>query len=263
LRTTTSLKKTQSVSRAVTLLRALSGGKKLSISELAQSTGLNVSTAHHLVQTLVAEHFVGQDDATKRYMLGPALLTIISPTDRIVMLTRILHEPMSACAVSTGLDVWAAVLQDDRVHYIARVPARHPERIEVPLLSSHPAFCVACGRVLLSSLDRPAALEILSHHPIKSYTPATRTDLADILEAIDRARVDGYSEVVGEHMAGTRDLAVPIRGEGGAILASLTTGERSEIFTDDRREPVLAYLRIAAATAERALCSVTPEARPQ
>jgi DNA-binding IclR family transcriptional regulator len=253
-------KRIQSVNKAIALLRALSGSETCSLSELAQAIGVHPSTAHHLVQTLAAERFVSQDPATRRYALGPALLTILSPSDRLSMLTRILREPMTACAAAIGLDVWAAVLQDDRVHYVARVPAHHPSRIEVPLLSTHPAFCVSPGRVLLSTFDRPTVLEILSHHPLKQYTPVTRTDLAEILEAIDRARVDGYSEVAGEHLPGTRDVAVPVRGEGGIVIAALSVGDKSEMFSEERRQPVLTALQAAACRAEAALGGVSPTA---
>jgi DNA-binding IclR family transcriptional regulator len=242
----------------------LSGSETLSLSELAQATGVHASTAHHLAKTLAAEHFVSQDPATRRYALGPALLTILSPSDRIAMLTRILREPMGVCAVGTGLDVWVAVLQDDRVHYIGRVTARHPQRIEVPLLSTQPAFCSSPGRVLLSAFDRPTVLEILSHHPMRQYTAATRTDLCDVLEAIDRARVDGYSEVEGEQIAATRDIAVPVRGEGGTIIAALSIGDKCDAFTEERRRPVLAGLLAASQQAQAALGGgIMPAARPQ
>jgi len=214
------------------------------------------------VQTLVAEHFVSQDPISRRYALGPALLTILPPSDRISMLTRILREPMSACAACSGFDVWAAVLQDDRVHYIARVPARHPQRIEVPLLSTQPAYCVSPGRVLLSAFDRPTVLEILSHHPIRQYTATTRTDMGEILEAIDAARINGYSEVAGEHLPDTRDIAVPVRGEGGTVIAALSIGEKAGLFTEERRRPLLSCLQAAALAAETLLGgSVNPEAR--
>lgn len=171
---------------------------------------------------------------------------------------------MNICATEAGFDVWAAVLQDDRVHYIARVPARHPQRIEVPLLSTHPAFCVSPGRVLLSAFDRPTVLEILSHHPFRQYTPETRTDLDAILEAIERARADGYSEVSGERVPDTRDIAVPVRGEGGIIIAALSIGDADEFLTDAKRQLALASLRAAAHKAESALGGVvTREVRQQ
>jgi DNA-binding IclR family transcriptional regulator len=65
----------QSVDRALRLLEALRlTAQPLGLKELSALTGLNPATAHLLLRTMAAHHYVEQDPETREYELGLAIV---------------------------------------------------------------------------------------------------------------------------------------------------------------------------------------------
>ncbi|MGH8875166.1 MAG: helix-turn-helix domain-containing protein, partial [Acidimicrobiia bacterium] len=63
----------QAVDRAVQVLLALQGTRRLGVTELANRLGLAKGTVHGLLETLASRSMVEQDPDTGKYMLGPAV----------------------------------------------------------------------------------------------------------------------------------------------------------------------------------------------
>src|SRR5437899_11424698 len=66
----------QSIDRAIRVLLALQGERRLGIADLAVRLELAPSTVHGIVKTLAAHNLVIQDAATGRYQLGPTVLRL-------------------------------------------------------------------------------------------------------------------------------------------------------------------------------------------
>src|ERR1700712_5054973 len=95
----------RSVLSASALLASFREGRRdLRLSDLAREVGLNVSTAHRLLQTLVASRLLTQDADSDRYSPGPVLVEIANgllAADRTASTADIL----SALAARTGESV--------------------------------------------------------------------------------------------------------------------------------------------------------------
>ena len=66
----------QSIDRAIRVLFALQGARRMTLSELAGRLELPASTVHGIVRTLVAQGMVVQEHRSGRYQLGPAVLRL-------------------------------------------------------------------------------------------------------------------------------------------------------------------------------------------
>ena len=66
----------QSVSRAIDILRCFENRELLGITEIAEMTSLNKSTAFGIAATLLAEGLLEQDSETGRYRLGLELFRL-------------------------------------------------------------------------------------------------------------------------------------------------------------------------------------------
>ena len=67
----------QSLQRGFRILEVVTRSDKgVAVAEIARETGLHVSTAFHLLRTLVALGYVSQDDGTRRYRLGPKVFQL-------------------------------------------------------------------------------------------------------------------------------------------------------------------------------------------
>ena len=62
----------QSIDRAIRVLFALQGARRMTLSELAGRLELPPSTVHGIVRTLVSQGMVVQEHGFGRYQLGPA-----------------------------------------------------------------------------------------------------------------------------------------------------------------------------------------------
>jgi IclR family KDG regulon transcriptional repressor len=250
-------KRIKSVAKAVAVLRQFARGDDLSLAEIARAVHGNPSSVYHLVRTLVDEHVLEQDPATRKYRLGPALLSIVSPSMRSSAILAVAEEHLYRCAQQTGFDAWIGVLESDRVYYIARVDGANPLKLHMPLLRLQPAHCVSAGRVLLSGFSRDRVRRVLSQHTIRIMTPRTCTDMDAVLDSIELAARQGYAEVEDEHIQGASDIAVPIHGESGVVLAAVSIGAPSHVFGHETRLRVLGPMEECARAIESALATRT------
>ena len=254
-------KRIRSVSRAVEVLREFSAVEELTLKEIASRTDTHPTTIYHLVQTLVDEAILSRDPQSKRYRLGPGLLSLVPPSVRTSTLLQAAEGAAYECAQATGFDVWVGVLESDRIYYIARVDGANALKLHMPLLKLQPAHAVSPGRVILSGFPRERARALLQQHALRKLTPSTCTDLEALLDAVDTAREEGWAEVVEEHIIGASDIAVPIHGRGGVVLASLSIGAPSHVFDRDHRRAVLPSLLRAASVIGGALGNSAPVPR--
>jgi len=246
-------KRIRVVAKAMTILRLFAGADDLSLTEIARSLSANASSVHHVVQTLVDEGFLRQDSHSRRYSLGPALLSLIPPSATNAAILACAEGPLFECARETGLDVWLGMLELDRVYYVARVDGDSPLKVHMPLLKLQPAHCVAAGRVMLSALPRARARAILERHTLRKMTARTCVDIETLLDEIECVRQRGYSEVDGEHIEGASDIGVPVYGINGVIIAAITIGAPTPVLGPERRQEVLPSLLRAAARTHQAL----------
>ncbi|MGE0597968.1 MAG: IclR family transcriptional regulator [Dehalococcoidia bacterium] len=228
------------------ILRLFPGAEPLSLTEVARGLDANTSSIYHIVQTLVDEGFLAQDATTRKYSLGPTLLTLVPPHSQTAAILAAAQEPLYECSRKTGFDVWLGLLELDRVYYIARVAGDSPLKVHMPLLQLQPAHAVSPGRVLLSGLSPERARATLSLHTLRRMTPDTSTDLDSVLCEIEKAREQGFAEVDGEHIVGASDIAVPVFGLNGVMIASISIGAPSHVFGPERRHEVLPNLLEAA-----------------
>lgn len=246
-------KRIRVVAKAMAILRLFAGADDLSLTEIARSLSANASSVHHVVQTLVEEGFLRQDSSSRRYSLGPALLSLVPPSATNAAILACAESPLFECSRTTGLDVWLGMLELDRVYYVARVDGDSPLKVHMPLLKLQPAHCVSAGRVILSALPRARARAILERHVLRKMTASTCVDIETLLDAIERVRTLGYSEVDGEHIEGASDISVPVYGINGVIIAAITIGAPTDALGPERRQAVLPHLLSAAAQTQRAL----------
>ncbi|MEG8178535.1 IclR family transcriptional regulator [Nocardia terpenica] len=140
----------QSVDRAVRILFALQGARRLTLSELAAELGLPPTTVHGIVRTLAVHGVVVQEHGGGRYQLGPAVLRLGNVyLDTLELRSRALtwaHE----LARRTGLAVRVGVLFGDDVVIIHHEPRPDGSRQMPEVGIEIPAHASALGKAMLA-----------------------------------------------------------------------------------------------------------------
>ena len=120
----------QSVDRALFLLETIAeAGGEATLTELANRTGLNISTCHHLLATLIQRGFAAKVPGRRLYALGARIL-YLGHACLQVDLPRRAQPYLETINRVTGETVHLAALQGDNVVTLAVREARHAVRVD-------------------------------------------------------------------------------------------------------------------------------------
>jgi len=211
----------QSVARALRILDALSQHREgLGVGDLAKQLELNVSTAHHLVNTLVDANYVTQLDSGQ-YQLGHAVSRLYSAYALIqqpeARLLKILNQLVSSTQETGYLAGW----ERDEVVVQAIVEGSQQLRVGA-LRSGYRGYthARAAGKVLLAYLDRAQLAAYLATHPMERRTAHTLTSPAALKADLRLIIKQGFALDQEEFVEGISCVAAPIFAADGQALAA-------------------------------------------
>jgi DNA-binding IclR family transcriptional regulator len=209
----------QSVDRAIRILLALQGERRLGIAELAARLELAPSTVHGIVKTLAAHNLVVQDAASGRYQLGPAVLRLGNVyLDTLELRSRAV--PWSEeLARRTGMAVRTGVLAADDVVIIHHEPRPDGSRQMPEIGIVIPAHASALGKAQLAFLPAAAKSMLAAAH--RSMTGETLTDADELREQLAAIARTAVAEEKDEAVLGESSLAAPIFGADGAAVGAI------------------------------------------
>lgn len=214
----------QSLERTLGLLELMADlGGECALSELAGGSRLPLATVHRLIGTLVAGGYVRRDGA-RRYVLGPRLIRLGEVAGQAVGL---LAEPtLSALADLVGESANLAMLNGDRVIYLAQSPGRHAMRMFTEPGRQVDAHCTAVGKAMLAQLPEGRVRQVLARTGQRGYTDSTITDPDALLEHLASVRRHGYAVDDGEQEVGVRCVAVALPGD--EVTAAISVSAPAE-----------------------------------
>jgi DNA-binding IclR family transcriptional regulator len=241
----------QSVERAAAILRLLaSGGRPLSVAELARGMNLPKGTLHGIVRTLVGVGFVEQDEATSRYRLGPALLHLGSSYLDVNELRAHALNWADALAGRSGESAWIGMLHEDSVlviHHVFR-PDDSLQILQVGMLL--PAHATALGKVLLAFDPYAEACP-----PLAALTKKTVVGLAELEQELSQVRDRCWAAEIEEFEEGEVGIAAPIRDKRGLVVGAIGIRGALERLMQggELRMELVSYVREAARSIARDL----------
>lgn len=232
----------QSVHRALDLLEVVAArGGTLTIGEIAALTGIPLPTAHRLLRTLVDRGYMRQAP-DRRYALGFRLVPLGASASSMVGAgtERVLGRVVDALGETANL----AMLDGDRVAYVAQVPGRHAMRMFTEVGRRVHPHCTAVGKAVLSAAPEVDVRSLLARTGLPRHTPNTITDIDVFLAQLEEVRARGYALDEGEQEVGVRCLAV--RLPGSAVQMGLSISGPAPRMTDDLLAEAVPILQSAA-----------------
>jgi DNA-binding IclR family transcriptional regulator len=228
----------------------------VSIKRLAGALELNISSAYHLINTLVVDGYVGRDERTGGYRLGARVARLGDAYARSWPVEPALRAIVGELGASTGENAYLAVVNGGEVVITDVVESR--QRVRVHALhrgDSSDLHARALGKAVLAYTDPAAVRAHFATHPPQQLTPRTRTELGAIEAELERVRRRGYSEDVEEFCEGICGVGAPFFGRDGRPHGSLSVSVPSFRF-----RVVRAPLRAAVLAAARAATDVLASA---
>ncbi len=254
----------QSLERGLAVIRAFDGDHpKLTLSEVAASTGLSRAAARRFLRTLVQLGYMRSDGSKfalrpKVLELGYANLSSLTLPEvampHLEQLVEQVHESSSVCE-----------LDGDDVIYIARVPTKRIMTVTISVGTRFPAYATSMGRVLLAAQPDEWLDEYLGSVNLRGLTEHTITSVAALRRELRKIRAQGWALVDQELEEGLRSIGAPIRDADGRVVAAVNVsthaGRRTlTTIVEELLQPLLATARRIELDLARSRASV--RARP-
>lgn len=210
----------QSVDRAIRVLSALQGARRMSLSELAARLDLAPSTTHGIVRSLVEHGMVVQERGSSRYQLGPAVLRLGNVYLDTLELRSKAIPWAEDLARRTGFAVRTGVLLIDDVVIIHHEPRPDGGRQMPEVGIVIPAHASALGKALLAFLPEDEK-RVLTSGELRSMTGETITSADQLREQLDVIRSTGIAVEQDEAVLGESSLASPIFDSYGEAIGAV------------------------------------------
>ena len=210
----------QSVDRAIRVLTALQGARRMSLSELSARLDLAPSTTHGIVRTLVEHGMVVQERGSSRYQLGPAVLRLGNVYLDTLELRSKAIPWAEDLARRSGLAVRTGVLLIDDVVIIHHEPRPDGSRQMPEVGIVIPAHATALGKAMLAF--RPEDTErMLAAGELRSMTGETLSSPDDVRRQLDQVRATGIAREQDEAVLGEGAVASPVFDSWGDVVGAI------------------------------------------
>lgn len=212
----------KSVVKAFEVLRAFDNGvRSLSIGQLSVRLGEPKSSVHRLVSTLEQLGLLMRGYEDGKYRLGPGVLRLASAALEGLELRRTARHHLERLAETLEETVHLAILDKGEVVYIDKIDSPRGVGMVSHIGGRAPAHCTALGKAMLAYLPENEVREIAARG-LSAYTPATITNVEELLAHLRLARARGYAVDQGEHESVICCVASPVRDYQGQVIGAIS-----------------------------------------
>lgn len=230
----------QSVRRALLILELFSERRPaLTMSEIAELTGLNRATSYRFCQTLLNLGYLEEADE-RRLRPGLRAVSLARAALSSHELPELALPHLRELRNVTGETVNLALLDGSEVVYVSRLLSEDLLALRLFVGSRLPAYASSLGRAMLAFLPEDEVEVILDGHEMRSITEYTIVDRNRLMTELRRIRRRGYAINNQELVIGICGVAAPVFGVSGRPIAAINVSltrvpERDEI--DSRLAP--------------------------
>lgn len=238
------------VRRALRVLEYLAeAGGPVPIKQLAGELDINISSAYHMMHTLVVDGYATRDEETGGFGLGAKAARLGDAYARAWPVEPELRAIVQRLGEQTEENAYLALLHGSDVVITDIVECRRQVRVR----ALHRGFSAdlharALGKAVLAYRDAGAVREHFALHPPRALTARTLVEPAAIDADLERVRRRGYSEDLEEFAEGVCCIGAPFFADG-AVAGALSVSVPAFRYRAARtsvRDAVLAAARAAS-----------------
>lgn len=208
--------------------------------EVVEQTALDKSTASRLLGFLQKRQLITRDALTKRYSVGPALLSLAAVTLQSSDLRRVARQYLGRIRDLTGETVSLHLRIGPERVCIDGVESNHVIRRVVPLGQPIPLYVGPSGKAILAYLPEREIGQMLKSARI---TSDERTHLSRQLMTI---RERGAMVAIGDRTPGVGAISVPLFDPSGPVGAITVAGPADRWNLDRLNQNEVAISAMAA-----------------
>ncbi len=209
------------VEKALYLLDFFSQGQSArSLTDISNASGLSKATCHRTLQVLHRYGLLEREGDS--YRLGYRLLELAAHIRGSLEPLNVGRDLMEHLRNEVDQSVQLVVRSGDEVVYAEVLPPFSPSRLYVRLGRRAPLYAGASGRLLLAAMSNEEVADLLARIELHRYTGRTPHTRHEVTESVFATRETWCTRSLGELERYSSELAVPIFGSGGNVLAALS-----------------------------------------
>lgn len=241
------------VEKALYLLDFFGQGQSAhSLTEISNASGVSKATCHRTLQALHKYGLVEREGEV--YRLGYRLLELAAYVKASIEPLNVGLDLMGKLRDDVDQSVQLVVRSRDEVVYAEVLPPFSPSRLYVRLGRRAPLYAGASGRLLLATLSDGEVRDFIGRVELHRFTSVTPQSGDVILEGVAETRQTWCTRSRGELERYSAELAVPILGSGGAMLAALSlAGSEKDYIQPEALQALLLALDATAIGISRRL----------
>jgi IclR family transcriptional regulator, pca regulon regulatory protein len=224
----------QSLERGLAILGCFKPQRPvLGIADISDELGMNPSTTHRYVITLVALGLM-EHAASRKYKLRLRVTHLGMSALSSTGLREHAHSSLEELRKRTTFTTSLAVLDGPEILYVdrARSMRRGQNKIDLNLhLESRlPAYCTAMGKVLLAGLPESKRRDIVAEIKLGRQGPNTITSKKALLAELDHVSEEGIAVDNEELAPGLVAIAAPVRDYGREVVAAINLAAHTSMI---------------------------------
>jgi DNA-binding IclR family transcriptional regulator len=190
----------------------------LSLSELAKSSGVPMTTLHRILAVLREASLVGETPRGS-YVVGVGSVVLSRAFLDGVDLRDVARPAMADLAASTKETCHLGVLASVHVVYLEKIDSPYSVRMHSRVGATNPAVRTAIGRAILAHSSSDLVGEVLDGSERLFESALDRDDLDALLADV---RERGYSSDLQENELGICCVGAPVFDHTGHVVAGLS-----------------------------------------
>lgn len=213
------------------------------VMEVSTDLGLNKSTAHRVLNSLIYMGYARQNEETGRY----------EPSLKVVDLANQVMKHVDIVQVVRPYLRKLMELTDETVHFVERdgTDAVYIDKVEsyrngiqmVSRIGSRiPLYCSGVGKAIAAELDEHEVEEIWNRSRILPLTPYTITDFEAFRRELSEIRERGYALDNEENENGVRCIAVSLKDYTGRVKYAFSISAPVSRMDNERIRQLAGYV---------------------
>ncbi|MFC3207940.1 HTH-type transcriptional regulator BhcR [Aquamicrobium soli] len=237
----------QSLDRGLRILAIVAEGTGLSLSEVAEASGLPASTAYRMLTTLESHGLVEFDKADQLWSIGVEAYRMGSAFLRRRKLVDRARTVMQELMETTGETANLGVAEDDCVVFVSQVETHQAIRAFFRPGTRTAFHASGIGKAVLAHLDSERVEAIIRRAGLEAYTEKTLSNLPALRDDLAAIKARGWSVDDEERNLGMRCVAAAIFNEFGEPIGGVSVSGPTVRVTSQRLALIGPTVREAAA----------------
>ena len=223
------------VYKSFTILKEIAKAQgTLGVSDISRQLNFNKSTVYGVTQAFLDLGVLRQDESSKKFRLGPALIQLSNQSLASVSLRSVTRPYMIRLAHDFGGTVFLGRFDEYGITIIEKADSSVELKISAPIGTRLPFFAGSPAKTFLANLDDDSQRRVITERGLPKFTEKTIDNIDEYLVELQQVRKQGYATDFEEYLQGVNAVSVALLDKSGMFLAAINIVGFSNSFTDDK-----------------------------